>query len=225
MAGRFDAFHALDQEKQTRVIEAALAEFAEKGYARASSNEIARRACVGKGMLFYYFGSKEELYDFLCEYVVEFAKNTYLQLALFESGDFLERYRKLIEIKRRATADRPLHIAFFEKFYREGNAERGGKYIEETAAIYKLVSSSLYDGVDYSMLRDDMDGPTVLSYMKWLFDAYTAESSGRFKRGEYDVTDEAAVAREWRKFDGFVNDMRKLFYKNNHDTAMNGEGI
>ncbi|MGC4018669.1 MAG: TetR/AcrR family transcriptional regulator [Muricomes sp.] len=69
----FDAFHALEEEKQTRIINAALVEFSVKGYKRASTNVIAEKAQIGKGMLFYYFGSKEELFHFLCEYTIEFA--------------------------------------------------------------------------------------------------------------------------------------------------------
>ncbi|MDR2043627.1 MAG: TetR/AcrR family transcriptional regulator [Clostridium sp.] len=74
MSGRFDVFHSLEPEKQKRILDAALREFADKGFKRASTNA----ARIGKGMLFYYFGSKEELFDFLCEYTMEFARNTYL---------------------------------------------------------------------------------------------------------------------------------------------------
>jgi TetR/AcrR family transcriptional regulator len=45
-----------------RILKAALGEFAANGLAGARCEEIARRARVNKRMLFYCFGSKEELY-------------------------------------------------------------------------------------------------------------------------------------------------------------------
>ncbi len=45
-----------------RILKAALTEFATDGFAGARCENIARRARVNKRMLFYCFGSKEELY-------------------------------------------------------------------------------------------------------------------------------------------------------------------
>jgi AcrR family transcriptional regulator len=47
---------------RTRILAAALAEFAAHGLSGARCDEIARRARVNKRMLFYCFGSKESLY-------------------------------------------------------------------------------------------------------------------------------------------------------------------
>ena len=47
---------------RARILKAALAEFAANGLAGARCEDIARRARVNKRMLFYCFGSKEELY-------------------------------------------------------------------------------------------------------------------------------------------------------------------
>src|SRR3954471_8702056 len=45
-----------------RILGAAAAEFAERGYAGARVDRIARRARVNKAMLYYHFGSKQSLY-------------------------------------------------------------------------------------------------------------------------------------------------------------------
>lgn len=45
-----------------RILKAALELFAEKGFAAATTEEIAARAGVNKAMLYYYVGSKEELF-------------------------------------------------------------------------------------------------------------------------------------------------------------------
>ena len=212
-SGRFDVFHALEPEKKKRIIDAALTEFAEKGFKRASTNTIANVAQIGKGMLFYYFGSKEELFDFLCEYTIEFAKSIYLARFKLDTGDFLERYKKLTEIKRAVMVEYPLPIAFFESFYKEGNEEYLAKHIKHTSALREKIVGIMNEGIDYSLFRDDIDGKSAVKYVKWLFDAYQNDVTERFKRGEVNNADDAAMNTEWMRFDAFCADLRKLFYK------------
>lgn len=63
-----DKFYNLSSEKQDIIINAALTEFASTGYKKTSISSIAKRAGISKGLLFYYFNTKKELYLFLYEY-------------------------------------------------------------------------------------------------------------------------------------------------------------
>jgi AcrR family transcriptional regulator len=49
--------------KEQRILDVAIREFAEKGYAGARMEHIAQRAGVNKQLLNYYFKNKEGLYD------------------------------------------------------------------------------------------------------------------------------------------------------------------
>ncbi|MGI6412409.1 MAG: FtsX-like permease family protein [Syntrophomonadaceae bacterium] len=51
-------FYSLEKDKQERIINAALKEFARSGYERASTNVIIKEAEISKGSLFNYFNSK-----------------------------------------------------------------------------------------------------------------------------------------------------------------------
>lgn len=57
-------------EVRQRILEAAEAVFAERGYGAATTREIATRAGIGKRMLFYYFASKEAVYRAVLDRVV-----------------------------------------------------------------------------------------------------------------------------------------------------------
>src|SRR5882757_3235932 len=50
------------QRTRERILSAALAEFAAKGFAGARVDLIARRADINKRMLYHYFGNKEKLF-------------------------------------------------------------------------------------------------------------------------------------------------------------------
>jgi AcrR family transcriptional regulator len=55
-------------ERYRAILEAACAEFAQRGYERGNVNSIAERVGVGKGTLYNYVGSKEDLFLHTVEY-------------------------------------------------------------------------------------------------------------------------------------------------------------
>ncbi len=64
MAPKVSVEHAKKVEE--KIIQAARKQFAKKGYALASMDEIAKSANVSKGGLYHHFPSKEELFVSLC---------------------------------------------------------------------------------------------------------------------------------------------------------------
>ena len=55
-------FRRRKADRPGEIVEAALAVFAEKGFAAAKLDEIARRAGVSKGALYLYFETKEDIF-------------------------------------------------------------------------------------------------------------------------------------------------------------------
>ena len=64
-----EKFFALPEEKRRRIVNAAMEAFGKNEYKRASTDDIAARAGISKGLLFHYFGSKKELYFYLYRHV------------------------------------------------------------------------------------------------------------------------------------------------------------
>ena len=48
--------------KRERILNAAEALFAEKGFSAATVEEVAKRAGIGKSTVYEYFGSKDEIF-------------------------------------------------------------------------------------------------------------------------------------------------------------------
>lgn len=65
-------FFDLKQDKQDRMVNAALKIFALNGYKHASTDDIVREAHISKGLLFHYFDSKVGVYSFIYDYTVRF---------------------------------------------------------------------------------------------------------------------------------------------------------
>ena len=58
------------EERPQEITDAAFSVFAEKGYASARVDEVAKRAGVSKGLLYLYFKTKEELFKAVIKSVV-----------------------------------------------------------------------------------------------------------------------------------------------------------
>ena len=106
-----------------RILSAAAAEFAERGFAGARVDRIARRARVNKAMLYYHFGSKERLYrvllhgmftraaDRLGAILREPAPSPHkVDRAIAELGDLITEHPVLPAIMMREVADAGRHL-------------------------------------------------------------------------------------------------------------------
>ncbi|MCL2098867.1 MAG: TetR/AcrR family transcriptional regulator [Oscillospiraceae bacterium] len=215
MSGHFDTFHSLEPQKKQNIIDAALDEFTGKGFRYASTNAIVENAKISKGTLFYYFASKEELFDFLCDYTIEFAKREYLMK--FDTGqtrDFLERYRILSKLKAGLLSSEPKIIKFFESFYLPKNAEYFAKYTEAIGEIRESIEKKLYENLDYSLFRDDIAPEKILVYIGWLLECYAKDLTDTFKKEGGSTGFLQNMADEgFDKFYELLDHMRKMFYK------------
>jgi AcrR family transcriptional regulator len=90
-------FQRRKEDRPAEITEAALAAFAEKGYAATRVDEVAKRAGVSKGLLYLYFKTKEDLFkavirSFLSPRIDALINNieeTDLSAAEFIRGPFL----------------------------------------------------------------------------------------------------------------------------------------
>ena len=62
-----EKFEELSQEKQRRIIDAGMEVFGRNEYKKANTEDIAAKAGISKGLLFYYFKDKKSFYILKCE--------------------------------------------------------------------------------------------------------------------------------------------------------------
>ncbi len=110
MGKNYTTFKNLPEHKQKIILQAAIHEFSEFGYAKASCNRIVKAAAISKGSLFQYFGSKEGLFSFVCERFIRKVKDGVKQTSLgddffalirgvlFAGTAFIDRYPEYFQI-------------------------------------------------------------------------------------------------------------------------------
>ena len=68
-------------EVKEKIIKVAIEEFAKNGYKAASTNNICKKAKVSKGLIYYYFKSKEEIYLNALRFVIDrFKENVTIEI-------------------------------------------------------------------------------------------------------------------------------------------------
>jgi AcrR family transcriptional regulator len=108
-------------EHSQELFDAALAEFAARGYEQASINAILGRAGMSKGQFYYHFGSKEELYLALIDVLVN-KKRAFMQAALAPDAleqDIFSQFEQQIRLGLEFARTYPAIQAFAESFTRE----------------------------------------------------------------------------------------------------------
>ncbi|MGI6694779.1 MAG: TetR/AcrR family transcriptional regulator [Christensenellales bacterium] len=90
-----ETFDRIPQDKRDHIFTIAVSEFATKGYAAASINQIARKAGISIGSLYSYFDSKEDLFLAVVDKGYELLERALNGLK--KEGPFRERLLDLLE--------------------------------------------------------------------------------------------------------------------------------
>jgi AcrR family transcriptional regulator len=131
------------QDRPQEITDAALAAFAEKGYAATRVDDVAKRAGVSKGLLYLYFKTKEELFkavvrSFVVPRIDELTgiiESSELSSEEFLRGPFLDFSKKIpgspiSVIVRLMIAEGPKHPDLVQ-FYWDNVVSRGLGAISE----------------------------------------------------------------------------------------------
>lgn len=165
------AFENLEDEKKQKIINACLEEFADKGYEKASTNNMIAKAGISKGLLFHYFGSKKNVYLYIFDIAIDTFINKYNKYELKESSDLFERLTERGLIKLKIAGEEPLMY----KLVMEAFVDTPDGMAEEVHKRYKKIHDdympAFFEGTDYSLFREGIDTRKAIEFMMICLDA------------------------------------------------------
>ena len=211
-------FHALDDEKKERIIVAAMKEFL-AGYKHASTDNIVREAGISKGLLFHYFGTKENLYAYLIEYVADTFTEEFLNVLNISQPDILDSLWQASLLKYELSMKYPVIFDFITKAWIENEAKDSSikVTIDRIMALRDKALADIYKCADLSLFRDDVDPYMGIKVISWAMNGYAeskAAEADKVSTGE--PTGEVIRARYenyLEEFKGYLNFFRSCFYK------------
>lgn len=105
-------FYELPYEKQLSIINAGLEVFSTFDYKKASTEEIAYKAGISKGLLFHYFDNKASFFEYLYLYAREKLKEDLNSSCHDGKGDFFQILEDMAEAKCKLLQDYPYMLNF-----------------------------------------------------------------------------------------------------------------
>ena len=159
-------FTELDSEKQERILDAALKEFAEYGYENGSTNRIVKNCGISKGSLFKYFENKEDLYFYLIDTVsAEMAEETRVDIGKL-SKDLYERVIEYSVTEISWYVTNPVKGRFMIGIASETGSDIGRKIIERYGEKSTDIYETLLKGVDMSGLHSSRK--EITDILRWV---------------------------------------------------------
>jgi AcrR family transcriptional regulator len=136
-----------------RILAAAATEFAERGYAGARVDRIARRAGVNKAMLYYHFRSKEGLYRTLLRQTFRHAGERLRAIAASDVPA-AQKLDQAIEGVAAFIAEHAFFPAIMLREVAEGGAHLDRQTLTALAAVPAAVGSIVAQGTASRAFRD-----------------------------------------------------------------------
>ncbi len=143
-------FENIDEEKRERVRQAAISEFAQKGFISANINNIAKTAKISIGSIYNYFDSKEKLFLYIIEHAFKVLEKAIGDIDL-EEGDIFEKFENLLKAAVKYSKAYPGLNQIYLDMTSEGLSHLSGQLSQKMETISsqfytKLLSNAIDEG-------------------------------------------------------------------------------
>ena len=188
-------FLAIPPEKRERVFAAAIEVFARHEYRHASTDDIAAKAGVSKGILFYWFRNKQEMYPDCLQYLGGLTQRAFEEVQFENVTDFFELMELGGQVKTEIVRRAPYYTDFALRAYFSDEEWIVSAVQALTGQSETSVLNGWFENVDWSKFRDGVDGTHVLQMLIWMMTGYIQDR--RQKGGLPDMDEIMAEYRRW----------------------------
>ncbi len=200
----------LEPKRRDAILNAALKEFAQKGFDDASTNAIAKASGNSKALMFHYVHSKKDLFLFLYDYCTEMMNKEYLEVMNFNEKDIFEKMRQSYLLQIELLQKHPWIFEFIQMTAgtksTEINKELEGRVNEKQP----LCHAALFDLVDESKFKEGLDVERSKQIIFWSNIGFSNQILDDIRTSEFTELDEDKMVAE---LDDYLNELRKIFYK------------
>jgi AcrR family transcriptional regulator len=158
-------------EVKEKIVQAAITTFSKYGYDKTRMDDIAKSAKLGKGTLYLYFKSKEELFYDISENSIKELKEQLSKLfskkedLIQDAEKFYDQYRNLIHDSEKVS---------FEMIAESSRNPKLRKALyEQRMKVYDIVIDYLRRQIEKGFFRKDMDVNAIASGLVALYDGLT----------------------------------------------------
>jgi TetR/AcrR family transcriptional regulator len=205
----FSKFLSLEPERRNALLNAALKEFAGKGYDDASTNVIAREAGISKPLMFHYVNNKKDFFLFLYDYCLKIIESEYFGRIDLQEKDIFERLRQTCLLKIRVMKKYPWIFDFTRvAVFTDSDAVKD-ELKKRRSMMEASVFERFYGYIDTSRFRDGLDVEKSKQLIFWAVSGYANQILEQLKSSDVSEFDFEKIRDE---FDSYLNELRKAYY-------------
>lgn len=205
----YTLFNKLNREKQQVIMNAAISEFVQSGFDKASTNEIVKQAKISKGSLFNYFTSKKDLYIYLIDYGIQVINYINEHIDLTER-DLFQRIENIGLQKMYIQQKNPQVFDFLASTKQEESLEVSEIINQKLGVMYDKSIKNLYEGIDYTKFRDDIDIEKAIEILNWTMFGFGEKGLHQIQTFENVTEFGEYYLNEWKQY---AHLLKASFYK------------
>lgn len=201
-----------NDEKKEKIFAAAVKEFSENGYDKASTNSIIKEAGVSKGLLFHYFVSKKKLYWLTIERSMQIYLSYFDQNLKKMSDDIFERIVEINLVKMQLALEYPL----MQKLLTEALLKPPNGLIVEIKNLQQEMINKymplIIANLNYDSFKEGLDVKVAINFIMLVVDALGDKYIKAYQNtgGDYQV-----LVKEFiHELELYANMMKFGLYKN-----------
>lgn len=206
----FSKFLNLASEKQDRILNAALKEFAQKGYQKASTNEIVKEAGISKGLLFHYFSNKKDMYLFLYSHFMDISLKEILEKIDWSEKDIFKRYKLIGQLKFELFQKYPEMFNFIKSVYTEDAPEVKKEIDQKNKQLKDSGYKDMFGDIDVTKFKEGLDIGKTLNIIFWSLEGFAYRQQDKAIAVEFNQEFLDEVMRE---MEAYCEILQAAFYK------------
>lgn len=200
----------LEPQRRDAILNAALKEFASRGFDHASTNVIAKEAGLSKALMFHYVNNKQDLFWAVYDYFTELLDKEYYVQMDFAEKDIFDRLRKSYLLQIELTKQYP-RIFDLNKLFVTTNSDEVNIELEKRAnKKHSSCYPHIFEEIDESKFRSELDIEKCKQLILWSNIGFTNEILEDMRNLEYDAVNYEYIVKE---LDGYFEELRKIYYK------------
>ena len=170
-----DSFLNLTTEKREEILNAAMRVFSMYEYKKASTDDIAAYANISKGMLFYYFNNKAELYEDVYDFAHKIIEFNMIDEKLLTITDFYDLITYATHKKMQVLKKYPYLMNFSIRSYYTDKEDISETIRHKSTSNIKTNYHIFFKNIDIHKFKEGIDPYEVYKMMVWMVDGYLHE--------------------------------------------------
>lgn len=206
----FSKFLSLEPKRRNAILNAALKEFAGKGFDDASTNVIAKESGISKPLMFHYINNKKDFFLFLYDYCMEILEEEYFDRIDVEEKDIFQRLRQTCLLKIQVMQKYPWIFDFTRVAVFTDSQVVKDDLVKRRKMVEANIFERFYGDIDTSCFRSELDIEKAKQLIFWAVGGYANQILEQFKSSDVFEFDFDKIRTE---FDGYLNELRRTYYK------------